>query len=62
MNAVDEPPQRGILLDAAAALPVGSQVEITFRYGRTVQGMVGFTQAKTWTAYSDGETIRLSNL
>ena len=59
---VDDPQQRGILRDAAATLPVGSQVDITFRDGRTVQGMVGFTQATTWTACSDGETIRLSNL
>ena len=46
--------QGGILPDTVAALPVGSQVEITFRYGHTVQGTVGFTQGTTWTACSDG--------
>ena len=58
---MDEPQQRGILPDAAAALPVGSQVEITFHDGRTVQGMVGFTQGATWAECSDGETILLSS-
>ena len=62
MNAVDDPQQRGILPAAATALPVGSELEITFRDGRTVQGMVGFTRGATWAECSDGETIRLSNL
>ncbi len=46
MNAVDEPQQRDIPPDAAA-LPVSSQMEITFRDGRTVQGTVGFMQGAT---------------
>ena len=59
MNAVDEQQQRGIL-PAAAALPVGSQVEITYRDGSTVQGIIRDTQGATWAECSDGATILLS--
>ena len=59
---MDDPQQRDILPDAAAALPVSSQMEITFRDGRTVQGTVGYTQGATWAECRDGETIRFSNL
>ena len=59
MNAVDEPQQGSILPAAAAALPVGSQVEINYRDGRTVQGIISDTQGTTWAEYSDGATILL---
>jgi hypothetical protein len=59
LNAVDEQ-QNGILPDAAA-LPVGSLVELTFLDGRTVQGTVGFTQGATWAECSDGATVLFSS-
>ena len=60
MNAVDAQAQQGgILPAAAAALPVGSLLEITYRDGSTVQGIISDTQGATWAECSDGATILL---
>ena len=60
MNAVDAQAQPGgILPAAAAALPVGSLLEITYRDGNTVEGIIKDTQGATWAECSDGATILL---
>ena len=60
MNAVDvQAQQGGILPAAAAALPVGSLLEITSRDGNTVEGIIKDTQGATWAECSDGATILL---
>ena len=62
MNAVDVQAQQGsILPDAAAALPVGSLLEITYRDGSTTEGVIADTQGATWVSCSDGATILLSS-
>ena len=40
--------ESGFLPAAAAALPFGSQVEFTYRDGRTVRGIIKDTQGATW--------------
>ena len=61
MNAVDEQPQQGgIPPAAAAALPFGAQVELTYRDGSKVQGIIKDTQGAKWADCSDGATILLS--
>ena len=61
MNAVDAQARPGgILPAAAAALPVGSLLEITYRDGNTVEGIIKDTQGATWAECSDGATILLS--
>lgn len=61
MNAVDAQAQQGgILPAAAAALPVGSLLEITYSDGNMVEGIIKDTQGATWAECSDGATILLS--
>ncbi len=59
MNAVDEQQRPSVSRAALAALPVGFQVEITYRDGSTVQGTIKDTQGATWAECSDGATILL---
>ena len=62
MNAVDAQAQQGgILPAAAAALPVGSLLEITYRDGSTTEGVIADTQGATWVQCRDGATILLSS-
>ena len=46
---MDAQAQQGGILPAAAALPVGSLLEITYRNGNTVEGIIKDSQGATWT-------------